>query len=110
MIGRVSPITGTWNSSAGRKDGARSLPCYCLKKVQGEVSLSCPGLTMVQDMPQLQEAIAELGRPRCGHIWILLHMESYLVCTVINDNYKGVCRYLCLGFHREEGEMEEEVG
>lgn len=25
MIGRVSPITGTWNGSAGRKDGARSL-------------------------------------------------------------------------------------
>lgn len=110
MIGRVSPITGIWNGSVGEKDGARSLRCSCLKKMQGEVSLSWPGLTVVWDTLQLQEAVAASGRLRCGHILILLQMESYLVLTVINDKYKRAGRRFCLNFRREERKMEEEVG
>lgn len=70
--------------------------------MQGEVSLSCPGLTVIRDTPQLQEAIAASDRLRCGHILILLQMEGYLVLTVVNDKYKRV--------HREERKTEEEVG
>lgn len=78
--------------------------------MQGEVSLSCPGLTVIRDTPQLQEAIAASGRLRCGHILILLQMEGYLVLTVVNDKYKRVRKCLCSDFCRKERKMEEEVG
>ena len=94
----------------GEKGRSKITALLLLKKMQGEESLPCPELTTTRDTPQLQEAVAALGRLRCGHIWILLQMESYLVLIMLNDKYKQVCRCFCLDIRQEERKMEEEAG